>query len=84
MITWFKNIKNKKIPSFANFDIENFYPPILIYLIMHAINYAKTITNIDDDQLSILVHSRKTLLFNRNEPWVKKTGEEPFDVLMGC
>ena len=67
-----------------NFDAENFYPPILIYLFMHAINYAKTITNIDDDKLSILVQSRKTLLFNRNEPWVKKTGEESFDVLMGC
>ena len=33
---------------------------------------------------SIRVQSRKTLLFNNNEPWVKKTGEENFEVLMGC
>ena len=29
------------------------------------------------------MQSRKTLLFNNNEPWVKKTGEENFDVPMG-
>ena len=28
--------------------------------------------------------SRKTLLFNNNEPWIKKSGKENFDVLMGC
>ena len=30
------------------------------------------------------MQSRKTLLFNNNELWVKKTGEENFDVPMGC
>ena len=29
------------------------------------------------------MQSRKTFLFNNNEPWVKKTGEENFDVPMG-
>ena len=67
-----------------NFDVENFYPSISIDLFTDAISYAKTITNIDDDQLSIIMQSRKTLLFNNNEPWVKKTGEENFDVPMGC
>ena len=36
------------------------------------------------DQLSIILNSRKTLLFNNKEPRVKKTGEEHFDALMGC
>ena len=27
---------------------------------------------------------RKTLLFNNSKPWVKKTGNENFDVPMGC
>ena len=84
VITWFKNIKSKKTSSFVNFDFENFSPSISIDLFTDAISYAKTITNINDDQLSIIMQSRKTLLFNNNEPWVKKTGEENFDVPMGC
>ena len=67
-----------------NFYVENFYPFISIDLFTDAISYAKTMTNINDDQLSIIMQSRKTLLFNNNEPWVKKTGEENFDVPMGC
>ena len=51
-----------------NLDVENFYPSISIDLFTDAISYAKTITNIDDDQLSIIMQSRKTLLFNNNEP----------------
>ena len=30
------------------------------------------------------MQSRKTLLFNNNEPWIKKSGIENLDVLMGC
>ena len=26
VITWFKNIKSKKMSSFVDFDVENFYP----------------------------------------------------------
>ena len=29
------------------------------------------------------MHSRKTLLFNNGEPWIKKDDEENFDVSMG-
>ena len=81
---WFNNIKNKITLSFMNFDVESFYPSISIDLFTDAINYAKTITSIDDDQLSTIMQSRKTLLFNNNEPWVKKTAEENFDVPVGC
>ena len=84
VITWFKNIKSKKTSSFVNFDVENFYPSISIDLFTDAISYAKTITNIDDDQLSIIMQPREPLLFNNNQPWVKKTGEENFDVPIGC
>ena len=84
VITWFKNIKCKKTSSFVNFDVENFYPSISIDLFTDAISYAKTITNIDDDQLSIIMQPREPLLFNNNQPWVKKTGEENFDVPIGC
>ena len=64
--------------------MENFYPSISIELFTEAINDAKTITNIDNDQLSIIMQSRKTLLFYNDEPWIKKTRDEDFDVTMGC
>ena len=68
VITSFKNIESKKTSSFVNFDVENFYPSISIDLFTDAISYAKTITNIDDDQLSMIMKSRKTLLFNNSRP----------------
>ena len=84
VITWFKNIKRKKMSSFVNLDVENFYPSIWIDLFTDTSSYAKAITNIDDDQLSIRIQSRKTFLFDNIEPQVKKTGEENFDVPVGC
>ena len=59
-----------------NFNVENFYLSISIDLFTDAISYVKTITNINDDQLSIIMHSRKHLPFNNNEPRAKKSGEE--------
>ena len=76
--------KKQKQDIFINFDVESFYPPISIELFNDAINYAKSMTNIDDDQLAIIMQSRKTLPFSENDPWVKKTGGEDFDVTMGC
>lgn len=77
-LVWKQKEKNKS--SFMNFHVENFYPSLSIYLFTDAIGCAKAITNIDDDQISIIMHSRKTLLFKNNEPWVK----ENFGIPMGC
>ena len=59
-----------------NFDVENFYSSISIDLFTDAISYEKITTNINDDQFSTIMQSRKTLLFNNNEPWIKKSGKE--------
>ena len=37
-----------------------------------------------DQEMSIITQSRNTLLFNKNQPWVKRSGNEEFDVPMGC
>ena len=37
-----------------------------------------------DAEINIIMQARKTLLFNKNEPWVKKSGHKDFDVPMGC
>ena len=83
VIEWFKKIENKSKRSFIVFDIENFYPSISSTLFNNAIQFAKEICEIPDNDLSIIMHSRKTL-FNNGEPWIKKGDEEDFDVSMGC
>ena len=81
--SWLRNINNKKQSSFVNFDVENFYPSISEKLI-DAINFAKLSKNIKEQNLSIIMQSRKTLLFQNSEPWVKNLRNGNFDVTMGC
>ena len=84
VIDWFKNIPNKRQSSFIQFDVENFYPSISLTSFNNAIQYACEITEITNHDISIIKHSRKTLLFNNNQPWQKKSGDPDFDVPMGC
>ena len=69
VIYWFKNIPNKRQPSFIQFDLENFYPSIFLTLFNNAIQYAWEITEITNHDISVIKHSRKTLLFSNNQPW---------------
>ena len=71
-VTWFQNIENKNISLFIKFDIVDFYPSISNNFLINAINFAKSITPIDDKIIKTILHTRKSLLFNKNEVWVKK------------
>ena len=82
VVTGFQNIENKEISSFIKFDIVDFYPSISKDLLTNAINFAKSITPIDDKIIKTILHARKSLLFNKNEVWVKKDNPD-FDVIMG-
>ena len=84
VIKWFENSTNKNHSSFINFDVENFYPSISLKLFTDTINYAKNIIDINDQELAIIMQSRKTLLFQNGESWVKKLCDQDFDVSMGC
>ena len=70
VIDWFSKISNKNECTFIQFDIENFYPSISRKLFNEAISFAKLHCDINDDDLSIILQSRKTLLFFDNNPWV--------------
>ena len=37
-----------------------------------------------EKDISIIMRSRRTLLVNNKDPWLKKSGNEEFDVPMGC
>ena len=52
-------------------------------LLLKAITYAKTLVNISDEEINTIMHSRKSLLFNNTDIWIKKNGDPDFDVTMG-
>ena len=49
-----------------------------------AISYAKSLIDITEEEYSIIMHSWKILFFQNSELWVKKDGNEDFDVPKGC
>ena len=72
--------KNKRSSSFIKFDTVNFYPSITTELLTKSINYAKSITAIEEEVITIF-HARKLLLFDKTSTWVKKDNPD-FDVTM--
>ena len=65
VIKWFKNINNKSNHTFVIFDIDSFYPSISENLLKNAISYAKQYVTITDQEVDIIMHSRKSLLFDQ-------------------
>ena len=84
VIDWFKSLKETSKCSFVIFDIENFYPSITPELFSNAITFAKQLVDIKDQEMDIIMQSRHTQLFYDKQPWVKKIGDQDFDVPMGC
>ena len=82
MIEWFTNIKHKSRCRFIQLDIVEFYPSISGKLLTDALNFAQQYADINDDTRTVIMHARKSLLFNKEEIWVKKDNPE-FDVTMG-
>ena len=70
--------------SFLVFDIVNFYPSISDELLKLSLAYTKQHTTISEEDVEIIMQSRKTLLFDKDEPWVKRGDSPMFDVAMGC
>ena len=82
-IDWFKKIENKKSSRFIKFDIVDFYPSISEQLLDNALTFAKLHTTISDQEIRILKHSRKALLFDSKDIWIKNSENPMFDVTMG-
>ena len=72
VIEWFKAIKNKSKSSFIKFDIVEFYPSISKELLSKAIEYAQSVTTIEEKVIKTIYHARKSLLFDKDNVWVKK------------
>ena len=82
VIQWFNNIPDKKNCKFIQLDIKEFYPSITEEALNKAISFANEHITIPDDNIRIIKHCRKSLLFNKDEAWKKKS-KSNFDVTMG-
>ena len=68
VINWFKKIERKSRYNFVSFNIVDYYPSISEALLNKAISWARTLVNIPDEHLTIIMHARKSVLFNFNKP----------------
>ena len=74
---WFKGIDNKKDCIFVNFDILDIYSFISERIFKKSILFATDHHHIPDEDVRIIDHCRKSLLFHENEPWKwKKNGKQ--------
>ena len=71
-IAWFKSIENKDKHSFLSFDIVEFYPSITEELLDNAISWAEEITPITDEQVKVIKHCRKSVLFKQRQSMGKE------------
>ena len=74
VINRFKSIKNKQNCKFISFDIKDCYPKITKELLSKCLSFAETKVQITEDDKKIIYHSRKSLLFDRGNTWMKKGG----------
>ena len=65
-----------------SFDIEKFYPSISKELLQKTMNHVSTFVRINNEKINVIMHSRKSLLFDSNNIWIKKDGHPNFDVTM--
>ena len=83
VIDWFQNITDKGNCIFIQFDTEEFCPSITKHLLLNAIENAKLYTRITQQELDIILHARKSLLFSKNKPWQETINESLFDITIG-
>lgn len=83
VISWFKSIDQKAKHTFIIFDIVDYYPSITEDLLRQALGFARRHVQIQPSDIDIIMHARKSLLFDDEQAWMKKEKDGTFDVTMG-
>ena len=60
-----------------------FYPSVAESLLSKAISFAKNYITISDNGIDIIMHCRKSPIFDNETAWTKKNHSSMFDVTMG-
>lgn len=80
-ISWFHKINNKNRYLFIKY-VKNFYQSISQNGLLEALHFTKGFVNIAPDQMEIILHCRKSILFHNGATWFKKK-IDCFDVPQG-
>lgn len=84
VLEWYRKFPSKQEGNFINFDIVEFYPSITEKLLLKAIEFAKQYDVVQDHEKDIIIHAKRTIVFNGEDPWKKKDSNNGlFDVTMG-
>ena len=83
VLKWFQNIPNKNQYSFISFDVVDFYQSISIDLLNAALDFASSYDHITDEEREIIIHAKKSCLYNSGDFWGKRSSTNLFDVTMG-
>ena len=81
VVNWLNNIKDKTSLTMICFDICNFYPSISSSLLQKSPTFASQYTNITEEEIHIITHTKKKTLYKDGNPWAKKSSD--FDLTMG-
>ena len=83
VINWFKIITHKTHCKFIQLDIKEFDPSITEETLNKALDFAADHTKISKEDIRLIYHYKKSLLFFNDEAWKKKDTDNSFDVTMG-
>ena len=83
VLKWFKAIDDKENAKFIKFDVVEFYPSITEKLLNDSIKFAQTVCKIEENEIHIIKHACKSVLFYKGSTWVKKGKSGLFDITMG-
>ena len=80
-----KSVLNKQLwwCVFVIYKIELILMSTLSYHFIAFIQYTKTLVSINYEEINTIMYSRKSLLFDNTDIWIKKNGDTDFDVTMG-
>ena len=79
---WFTAIPYKNNIAFIQFDITDFYPSINEHTLDRALDLAAQHVPVSYNDIRVMKHCRKSLLFHDGKPWIKIL-YHLFDVTMG-
>ena len=82
IMSWFRNLPNKKKYKFFGFDIVDFNSLKFKKLLIDAIKFGKQYLSIDSGTLDIIFYCRKSFVFRKSSTGIKNN-RTLFDVTMG-
>lgn len=62
------------------YDIKDIYPSISKKGLLEALKSSKGFVDMPPEQVELILHCRKSVLFHNDEAWIKKSGKGAFDV----